>query len=477
MSIDMVEQTTDVLVEDKVSANSNASPKQAKPTSLYRVMWRWHFYAGMIVSPILMIISITGGLYLFAAETGDFVHHDRVFVDSVGQTEPYAAMLASAEEAVPGSKATRITLHADPSRTAVVSVTSANKQEEPKKKKRRDQSTSVYVNPYTAQVQQVESGPDRTSAFFRTVLNIHRRLLVGTTGRIVVELTTTWTIILFISGVYLWWPRKKEKIRGVWVPRLSGKFYTILRDLHTVPGIYLAPICVIIILSGMFYTIVWGESFYYVTNPIIGNRVAQQEASKGKESKPEETEPQYVPPKFELQAAMSKARELYPDRDVTLTLPSKGDDHYDVSAINDYARGTYGAMDSTGLKLHRDTGEVMDISDLWNNDRYWWHTWAYPLHVGSVLGMTSKIFWLLACIILVAMPFTGIWMWWKRRPTGKTGFPATPTPGGVSRWVWITIAVLCIVLPTFGISVLVIVVLDLAWSRFTRPPRPVSYAA
>ncbi len=470
MSLDIAEAVPATDAADNATAKPARPQKQPKPTSLYRVMWRWHFYAGMLVSPILMVVAITGAIYLFAAETSDMVHQDRLFVKSIGEPVSYPQLMAAAEAAVPGGTATRLTAHADPWRTSVVSVAPPKKEGEEKPKRRgRNRGTSVYVNPYTAEIQQVDNGePDPVNGFFRTVLNIHRRLLAGTTGRIVVELTTTWTIILFISGVYMWWPRKKEKIKGVWIPRLTGKFYTVLRDWHTVPGIYLAPICMIIIVTGLFYTVVWGESFYRVTNPLIGSEVVEAESAKDEKQADDKEETEYVAPQYELQTAITKARELYPDRDVTITLPSKAEDHYDVSAINDYARGTYGAMDSTGFKLHRDTGAVVEESDLWNNDRYWWHTWAYPLHVGSVLGMTSKIFWLVACLILVAMPFTGIWMWWKRRPKGKTGFPATPTPGGVSMWVWGTIVALCFVLPTFGLSVLVILLLDFIVTRFTR---------
>ncbi|MEX1039583.1 MAG: PepSY domain-containing protein [Pirellulaceae bacterium] len=468
MSVDVV-KTDPADTADQAPAKSLQPKKHPESTSLYRMMWRWHFYAGMIVTPFLMVVTITGAIYMFAAETSDYIHQEKVFVESIAEPADYAAILMSAEDAIPGGKATRITMHADPWRTSVVSVTPPKEEGEKEERGRRGRGTSVYVDPYTAKVRQIESGPDQVGAFFRTVLDIHRRLLAGTTGRIVVELCTTWTVILVISGFYLWWPRKKEKVKGVWIPRLSGNFYTVLRDLHTVPGIYLAPICMIILISGLFYTLVWGESFYYVTNPIIGSEVVQEESeSRGRRSKSDEAEESYVPPTFELQAAITKARELYPDRDVTLTLPSKSEDHYELSAINDYARGTYGAMDSTGLKLHRDSGEAMEMSDLWNNDRYWWHTWAYPLHVGSVVGMTSKIIWLVACLILVAMPFTGIWMWWKRRPKGKTGFPATPIPGGVSMGVWGTIAVLCFILPTFGLSVLAIVLLDWIVSRIQR---------
>ena len=56
-----------------------------------------------------------------------------------------------------------------------------------------------------------------------------------------------------------------------------------------------------------------------------------------------------------------------------------------------------------------------------------WTAWNYPLHVGSILGMPSKMLWLAACLVLMALPFTGIWMWWQRRPAGQAGLPRSPT--------------------------------------------------
>src|SRR5690349_22141966 len=32
---------------------------------LYRVVWRWHFYAGMIITLPLIVVAATGGLYIF----------------------------------------------------------------------------------------------------------------------------------------------------------------------------------------------------------------------------------------------------------------------------------------------------------------------------------------------------------------------------------------------------------------------------
>ena len=33
--------------------------------SLYRMIWRWHFYASLFVVPMVLILSLTGAAYLF----------------------------------------------------------------------------------------------------------------------------------------------------------------------------------------------------------------------------------------------------------------------------------------------------------------------------------------------------------------------------------------------------------------------------
>ena len=35
------------------------------PAALYRTIWRWHFYAGLFVLPFILILSVTGSIYLF----------------------------------------------------------------------------------------------------------------------------------------------------------------------------------------------------------------------------------------------------------------------------------------------------------------------------------------------------------------------------------------------------------------------------
>ncbi len=43
-----------------------------KTNDIYRAVWRWHFYAGLIVIPFLISLAVTGGLYLFKDEIGQW---------------------------------------------------------------------------------------------------------------------------------------------------------------------------------------------------------------------------------------------------------------------------------------------------------------------------------------------------------------------------------------------------------------------
>ncbi len=41
---------------------------QGKNRMHYRVIWRWHFYAGMIIAPALIVVAATGAIYIFKDE-------------------------------------------------------------------------------------------------------------------------------------------------------------------------------------------------------------------------------------------------------------------------------------------------------------------------------------------------------------------------------------------------------------------------
>jgi uncharacterized iron-regulated membrane protein len=128
----------------------------------------------------------------------------------------------------------------------------------------------------------------------------------------------------------------------------------------------------------------------------------------------------------------------------------------------------YGPSVQEMLFIDRATGEILEDRFLSQaKPLYWFEKWNYPLHVGSILGLTSKILWLVTCVVLMTLPVTGVWMWWERRPTGRLGLPRRVV---ARRPVWLvaTIAATSVLLPTLGLSVVVLLLAELLLSRLRR---------
>ena len=65
--------------------------------SLYRAIWRWHFYAGLVVLPFLLWLAITGGLYLYKPEIEALVYRPWVSVTPRGDPMPLDRLIAAVE--------------------------------------------------------------------------------------------------------------------------------------------------------------------------------------------------------------------------------------------------------------------------------------------------------------------------------------------------------------------------------------------
>ena len=88
---------------------------------------------------------------------------------------------------------------------------------------------------------------------------LHRRLLAGKAGRILVEITTCWTIITVILGIALWWPKRMTRIPGNWLPRIGGSLKRQVRDWHAVTGAWFTLFALIFMVTGLFFSPVWGR--------------------------------------------------------------------------------------------------------------------------------------------------------------------------------------------------------------------------
>lgn len=120
-------------------------------------------------------------------------------------------------------------------------------------------SESVYVNPYDGAVLGTLSVEHR---LMKQVRNLHRGLMMGKTGALIMELAGCWTLVMIGTGIALWWPDHTDaRNGGVWLPRLSLQGRAWWRDLHAVGGIWLAAGALFFVLSGLPWSGSWGKEF------------------------------------------------------------------------------------------------------------------------------------------------------------------------------------------------------------------------
>jgi len=401
--------------------------------TFYRRVWRWHFWAGLLGAPVLIVTALTGAVLVFKDDLEAAGRPHLAHVEPAGERKPFDDLIAAARAAYPGETPAYATLYAAADRATVIQLQ--------RKESRQTVTRLVFVNPYTAEVLGDEPLPGR-DGFFNVVERLHTRLYAGSPGRLLVELVTSWTIVLVVTGLYLWWPLRLTAVLGVLLPRLRAPVYTILRDLHAIPGAVLSAVVVLLAVTGLFFSQVWGAGY----SAVVGKAGAYPL---------DLTEPPARPapagPGVPVEAAVAAAKARWPDATLMLELAPKPTAPHAITA-----RHPAGDMVFGFVAVDRATGEVAaDRSARGVPFPAQVRLWVYPIHVGSVYGTPTKVLAVLGCLVLVFAAVSGVAMWLVRRPKGASGFPAA-VEARVPMPAVVIILALALLLPTVAVSLILV---------------------
>ena len=243
---------------------------QARPSLWpnYRTIWRWHFYAGLFCIPFVMWLALTGSIYLFKPQIETWLERPYDHLTLAGPSQPPSAQVEAALNAAPGTVLRAYELPQTPTSAARVIVSRGAKQ------------IRVYVRPDNLQVLKVLNEDDR---FMRTIFRMHGELLIGDRGSNLVELAACWTIVMLITGLFLWWPRGASGLAGVIWPRLGGGAKMFLRDLHAVTGVWVSFFAIFLLLTGLPWAKNWG-GYLKEVRKFTGTAVATQDWTNGRSS-------------------------------------------------------------------------------------------------------------------------------------------------------------------------------------------------
>lgn len=368
--------------------------------AIYRAVWRWHFYAGLFVIPVVLLLAVTGGIYLFKPHLEPILYQHIWFTEAQTESLSITEQMNAAVEAHPKKRFSGINIFADPTRTTEFSA------------RHNGQTELVYVDPYSGAI---TGSITKDQMFMRRVRNLHGELMLGKIGSAVVELAACWTVVLLASGMYLWWPRGKSKWLGVLWPRLASGKRVFWRDIHAVVAIYSSIIILTLVMTGLPWSNVWGGAF---KNALAMTGQAQPAAASRRakfqsKAKSGDTIP--------LSQALEIAAEHGMTGDRTVGLPRGKTGTYS------FAQRPLDLTQHRFLFLDQYSGEVVAKAS-WDDFPAGGaaQTIGIRLHQGELFGIANLILMLLACVAVVVISISGIAMWWVRRPQGTL---AAPPPG------------------------------------------------
>lgn len=438
----------------------NPETRRATTPGPYRTIWRWHFYAGLFVLPFILILSVTGAIYLFKPQIDRWEERAWRGLDTAGAVSP-DRQLDAALAANPGSNFQNYRLPERAGDAAMLQLGMAD-----------GSVRQIFVSPQGT----VLGSLVPNARIADTIARIHGSLLLGTWGDRLVELAASWTIVMILTGLYLWWPRPFRAGGTVW-PRLSLRGRPLLKDLHRVTGFWVAGLVLAMLASGLPWAGAWGGAFRWVRTELglvqepsqwkvgAADPFADHDHDAMLRAAAGEASPSTLP--LSAFVARAQAERLpYP----AIVLPPHAPQRFGAPTGNVWTaksetqnrplmrQVTYDP--ASGAETGRSGFADSHVIDRVVNTGVAWHE-------GQLFGLANQLLGVATALALIAISSLGTLMWLKRRPAGTLGAPPA-TKGLGRRWPIAALIVLALLLPLFGASLLVLFVLDRLVLRLLR---------
>lgn len=442
---------------------------------LYRAVWRWHFYAGLLVMPFLILLAVTGALYLFKPEIERLVYPDLIIVGEKSAHVAPSVLKASFEHALDG-QVLQMTLPAqgDQSVKALVRIASGEVR-------------TAYADPYDGRF----LGDTPYGGVMEVVRKLHSLQLFGFWASSLVEAAAGWAIIMVFTGVFLWWPRGAKG--GVVTIRGAPRQRVFWRDAHAVIGIFAGLFIVFLAVTGMPWSMFWGEQLQgWVASQELGRPPPPAEVTPGfllgapRPPKEEQHGHGQGTPREELPWALQQgaAPKSASGEGAPLGIDGAVARFEAVGVPRPFAiqppEGPHGAWAATyapdkaeGVRLvYLDQRSGAVLGDVGFKDfgaAAQVIEWGIAVHQGQQFGPVNRYIMLAACLAIVLLAVSALTMWWMRRPKGRLGAPPPPDNNRAAYAVLGAIAVIGVIYPLTGVSIAGALAVDWFVGQVRRP--------
>jgi uncharacterized iron-regulated membrane protein len=448
--------------------NSDIQINQEKQQKnrLYNLFWRWHFYAALFITPLLITLTLSGIGYLFYTDVENKAYRD-VFFGKSEKTEPLTMDegIQKAVEQNKGFSVSKVIILDDPYNAR---LTMTNEDGDQK-----------YV--FLDDNDEIVGTQNAKYTFSNVMREIHSSLFVGgTVVNYLVELAACWAIFMLLTGLYMTFKgRALKKIPNPTKRQNRKRWHALVGTIITIPMI-------IVIFTGLPWSAFMGDfinsaaqKYSSIGIPLLKQQPPTSDMSEipwatRKKNPPTSnkshkhhgnmsTNPNMSSSsKISVEQLITKVEEAHISKPYSIIYPENEEGVYTVS------KGSNTGITGLDVSPYEEMTSYFDqysgklISKVSYQDYgilAKWFTWGIPLHEGHLFGWPNKLINLAVCLSFLFVIFWGMKTWLSRKKEGK--FSAPPKISSkLSLGFLIFMIVLGLAMPLFGISLITMILIE-----------------
>lgn len=353
-----------------------------------KIIRQLHLWLGLGSGLVVLVVTLSGAVLVFEKEIEHLTSHRLYFVTPGAARLPVDSLKKQAEQFDPAIKLTSLEMepHA-PDRTALFYG------------KKGTATYLIAVHPYTGEV---IKGVQVEKRFFPVMLRLHRYLLAGDAGKAVTGVACLIFLVLVVSGIVLWWPKRWKYLRQRLHIKWTGSFKRIVWDLHAVGGFYMHLLIFVIALTGLTWSYKWFNNGIFML--FDGKLMEPYTAPANKVMQPADEgfyERLYQQVNRDLPYKGGLAFRFPPNDSLSVAVTKE---NYEAKITNvvDFIYYENGTSNVLRKRLYKDQSTGMKVRRA-----------IYPIHTGNIFGWPTKILALVSCLVAASLPVTGLLIWLK----------------------------------------------------------------
>lgn len=332
------------------------------------VLLKLHRYVGLVMALFLLMQAVTGAMLVYRADIARWIDPAGMVRHTATGDVPLQTVVGNTQAELPGFTTTRLYFADRADGAFFLELESVDGEQ-------------LYAS--------VDPGDGRILrkggllAFpMQAALRLHYQFNLGPAGAFVIFLNGCALLFLAVIGLLYWWPRGGAMRRSLMVrkglpPRL------LLRQLHRTAGVLAAAFLIVISATGL--VMAWVDAQGALAPKVAAGAI----------------------PLDRLEPAIGLASQAIPDvalRDVRL---SEGNLRVNFLAPKDGPRAVHQVTINTRAM------KVSSVLLAKDNPAPWMV--LLPIHTGDFGGLTTRLIFTLAALVLAGLAISGPLMWWQKR--------------------------------------------------------------